>query len=383
MARLSSIAFLPCAVVAASCAVDPNDVMIPIDPVGPPQSGLHVEGNQLKNAAGDVVVLHGVNRSGTEYLCVQNGGLFDGPHDVTSVRAIAAWKANAVRVPLNEDCWLGINGIAPSVSGDPYKQAIVAYVEVLEAYHIVPIVELHWAAPGATRADRQQPMPDSDNAPAFWIDVANTFMGHDSVVFELYNEPFPDRNRDSDAAWQCWRDGCMPNLVVPSGGTSVPYQAAGMQMLVDAVRSTGSTNVVLLGGVQYSNALTQWLAYKPSDPTGNVGAAWHVYNFNGCARQDCWDAAPATLAASVPLVATEFGQNDCAGTFVDPFMQWLDGHQLTYLAWSWNAYGACMPAVMNKGGQPWSLVTSYIVGLANGGYAQTVHDHFLGLPASP
>src|SRR5437762_1343680 len=81
-----------------------------------PASGLHVSGNQLLDAGNNPVVLWGVNRSGAEYSCVPhpfNGmippptGLFDGPMDDTAVAAIASWAGvNAVRVPLNEDCWL-------------------------------------------------------------------------------------------------------------------------------------------------------------------------------------------------------------------------------------------------------------------------------------
>ena len=110
-----------------------------------------------------------------------------------------------------------------------------------------------------------------------------------------------------------------------------------MQSIVDAIRGAGSTHVILLGGLQYSNALTQWLAYQPTDPLGQLGAAWHLYNFNACVSAECWDVAPAAVAAAVPLVATEIGQNDCVGGFVTPLMQWLDGHGAGYLAWSWNA----------------------------------------------
>src|SRR6185369_7674268 len=50
---------------------------------GPPLTGLHVLGNQIQNDAGQVVRLHGVNRSGTEYRCVAATGpsIFDGPSD--------------------------------------------------------------------------------------------------------------------------------------------------------------------------------------------------------------------------------------------------------------------------------------------------------------
>ena len=36
------------------------------------------------------------------------------------------WNINTVRLPLNEHCWLGINGSL--VSGDEYKASVVDYV---------------------------------------------------------------------------------------------------------------------------------------------------------------------------------------------------------------------------------------------------------------
>lgn len=382
--RLSLIAFASLLLVAA-CAKDP-DYDNPLDPVDPGPvdwpRGFHVVGNQIQDHAGNQVVLRGINRSGSEYKCVQAGGFFDGPSHESAVSIIKNWRnVNAVRVPLNESCWLGINGAMANYSGESYKLAIKAYVTMLHKYDLIPILELHWVGPGTTLATRLQPMPDADHALDFWRDVATWFRDDDAVVLEAFNEPFPDRNRDSDAGWQCWRDGCTANQSVGSGGTPTTYQAAGMQSVVDAIRSTGAGHVILLGGLQYSNALSQWLTYKPTDPMNNLGAAWHVYNFNACVDAGCWDVAPAGVAAMVPLVVTEFGQNDCAGGFVTSLMTWLDGQRSGYLAWSWNAYGTCVPATMgsNNSGQPWSLITSYNSGAPNVGYGQAVHDHLAGL----
>src|SRR6516225_12216455 len=71
---------------------------------------VRVNGNRLVDQNGTPMRLLGVNRSGTEYACAQGWGIFDGPSDSASARAIVSWEANAVRVPLNETCWLGING---------------------------------------------------------------------------------------------------------------------------------------------------------------------------------------------------------------------------------------------------------------------------------
>ena len=63
---------------------------------------IHVSGKRLLNSGGHAVQLHGVNRSGSGYACVQGWGIFDGPSDAASVEAIAGWHVNAVRIPINE-----------------------------------------------------------------------------------------------------------------------------------------------------------------------------------------------------------------------------------------------------------------------------------------
>lgn len=195
-------------------------------------NGLHVSSNQILNDQGQVVQLRGVNR-GASGPCIQGWGIFSGPVDEASVKAMADWKINAVRIPMNEDCWLDINrGSAPAqYFGANYQKAITDYVALLNKYDIAPILDLHWSAPGTTQATDQQPMADRDHSPAFWTSVANIFKNNTSVVFDLYNEPYPDNNADTTAAWKCLRDG----------GTcpGVSFTAAGMQELVNAVRATG------------------------------------------------------------------------------------------------------------------------------------------------
>jgi endoglucanase len=371
---------------AASLQPNGDDEMgAPVGPVGPEMTGLHVVGNSIENAQGQMVVMHGVNRSGTEYKCVQTGGgIFDGPASEVSVQAIASWKANAVRIPLNESCWLAINGAPTAFAGDTYKSAIRDYVALLHKYHIIPILELHWVGPGTLLATSpQQPMPDLDHAPAFWSDVTATFSADDGVIFEPYNEPYPGMNRDTTAAWTCWQQGCTTNLVVPTGAPAVTYTAVGMQGLVDAIRQTeqasaGPTHVILAGGIQFSNDLSQWIDYMPTDRAGNLGAAWHVYSTNSCHNATCYDMGPASVAALVPLVATEIGESDCGDTFISPLMQWLDSKTSSYLAWSWDAYGPCPPPDAGNRGSPWSLITDYTSGTPNSTFAQTYHDHIVG-----
>src|SRR2546423_15410972 len=111
---------------------------------------------------------------------------------------------------MNEDCWLNINGVAPASGGAPYQAAIQSYVKLLHQYGLYAILDLHWNAPGTTKATGQQVMPDADHAPAFWTSVASVFKSDPAVLFDLYNEPH-------DASLSCGRNGCTAPGWPPAG----------------------------------------------------------------------------------------------------------------------------------------------------------------------
>ena len=321
--------------------------VLPPPPSPPGQApAVHVQGNQLVDSAGRVVRLRGVNRSGTEYACAQGWGFFDGPSDSASVAAIAAWKVNVVRVPLNETCWLAINGVAPAYSGANYRQAISDFVARLKRAGLIVILELHWSAAGTAIALGQAPMPNRDHTPRFWREVAAAYGDNTRVIFDLFNEPFPDNNANTPEAWRCWRDG--------GTCTGMSFQAAGMQELVDSVRAAGATNVIMVGGVQYAATLSHWLANKPTDPRNNLAASWHIYNFSWCHTSGCWDSTAAPVAQQVPLVLGELGQNDRGSAFVTALMDWMDARQggAGYLGWSWDVWGDPLDLIASYDGTP-------------------------------
>src|SRR5438093_6028685 len=141
-----------------------------------------VSGNHLIDGNGQAVRLLGVDRSGTEYACIQGWGIFDGPSDAASIQAIASWHVNTVRLPLNEDCWLAINGAAAAYSGATYRNAIVDYVNRLHASGMYAILDLHWNAAGPAQATGQPAMVDADHGPAFWSSVAAAFKSDPAVL---------------------------------------------------------------------------------------------------------------------------------------------------------------------------------------------------------
>ncbi len=329
---------------------------------------LHVSGKHLVNARGQRVVLHGVNRSGGEYQCVHGFGFWDGPVDQASLTAMKGWHINAVRVPLNEACWNGESYVARQFRGAAYRKAVQTYVRLLNRNGMVAILDLHWSnglytgpASGCSSAQAicQKPMPDAAQSVPFWASVARTFKGHGAVIFDLFNEPFPNNapGAKETGAWHCWLHG--------GHCTGIGYQVAGMQQLVRTIRAAGARNVIMLGGIAFSNDLTQWIKHKPTDPDHNLAASWHSYNFNTCSTQACWTSQVAPVIAHVPVIVGEIGENDCADGYIEPLMRWLDARSTSYLAWTWNADFDCAAGP--------GLITSYSGTPTNYGQGYRAH----------
>jgi endoglucanase len=349
-----------------------------------PSAGLslRVVGNHLVDASSSTVRLLGVNRSGQEFKCIQQGtagslgwGIFDGPTDLPSVQAIASWHANAVRIPLNEDCWLGINGINPSYGGAAYQAAIESYVATIHQGGLYVILDLHWNAPGTVAAASQQPMPDADHAVDFWKSVAAAFSSDPAVVFDLYNEPFLYGSYLQNSAgdpWDCWLNGCGINQYLTGGSPytqTYNWNAVGMQTLVSAIRGVGATNPLMVGGLDWANDLSEWLTHEPQDPLHAIVAAWHSYPGESCDTMSCWTSSVAPVALQVPVVTGETGDNvTSATTYIDSFLPWEDSQGISYLGWTWNTWGDSTDV----------LIADY-AGTPTTNYGQKFHDHLVGL----
>src|SRR5262245_34800111 len=178
---------------------------------------LSVSGHHLVDGYGKVIQLRGVNESGGESACANYPGwsVFGFPTDQTAVNAIKSWGSNVVRLPLNDMCWLGLDGTCqdPAYCGQNYINAVVAYVNLLNANGIYAILDLHWSGCGQTTVDRtrcyanwQKTMPDRPNATNFWSQVGATFKDNHAVLFDLFNEPYGNND------WSCWLNGgCIQN----------------------------------------------------------------------------------------------------------------------------------------------------------------------------
>jgi endoglucanase len=329
-----------------------------------------VSGNHLVDEAGQPLRLLGVSRSGSEYACAEGYAFFDGPTGNRSIRAMKKWGINAVRLPLNPDCWLGIDGVKPALGGAAYQAAIDGFVARLNQAGLYVVIDEHVAAPAGRTALGIIPMPDADSSPAFWNSVASHFAANHSLVFDLYNEPH-------DVGWDCWLAGCE----VPAGGRfserHPAYLATGMQQLVNAVRSTGATQPLMLGGVDYARDLSGWLAHEPVDPLGQLVASEHNYGHHLAPCLRGCKAAIAATAARVPVVVGELGQTDCRHDYIDKWMRWADRLGISYIGWAWDTKGgwtchAGPSLISNYRGRP----TGFGIGLRN--HLLTLRRHARG-----
>ena len=335
----------------------------------------------IVNGSNQVVQLHGVNHSYTEDSCTTIGGgtFADGHLTQSDLTVMKAWHINAVRVPLNEDCWLGINGVP--FGGSQYQTALKSYVDLITSNGMAVILDLHWAAPGTTQSQQgieQVSMADTDHAITFWQQVATAYASHGSsdtstnsmVLFDLFNEPNP--GDDNDTTWNCWLVGGAGCYVSNSSGAQItgtngsPGTIAGMATLLKAVRDTGAQNVVMIGGIFNAHGFSQWLSRVNSIPSingtsiANVAVSWHMYSNDQATCPNPWNGGinsgnpnvcptgaqtvtnsgvGAILSAGFPVVVGEAGINadvNFLATWFESSLSYLDQLGQSYAAWSWN-----------------------------------------------
>jgi endoglucanase len=374
---------------------------------------IRVCGNRLVDAHGVAVQLRGVNVAGLEGVPIQGwdpanpwGGNSGTP--TPDWKVIKSWGVNAVRLPLNEASWLDISCVdqggfgyvvvggvkrrnqpGENVRADPggnYKVTVAKSVAQATAAELYVILDLHLSAPDNGCPNAQNAMADADHALAFWTSLANSFKDHPNVLFELFNEPFLDQAPlENSAPWAALADGSgtISSYKVQGHPSEVrhAWHPVGMQQMLNAVRATGATNVVLTSTLAYSSMMGGWLQYHPADTLdpSQVGAVWHAYPAPGYPTQEACIGLPACsaqvmidvqkiLAAGYPVVITEFG--DAVGGTAAPFASLLlpfaDANSIGYLAWTWD---------------PWIGTDYYLItdgaGHPTAGYGAYVKAHYI------
>ena len=249
---------------------------------------LHVAGNRLQDSDGKEVWLQGVNAGGLETL----------PQDTQPIKstvvAIDEWRANCIRLPMNEAFWYGKSPYQND-GGKQYRDNIDQIVTLAANRGAYVAIDLHrFRAPKQEHAD-------------FWKDCAEKYKDHPAVLFDVFNEPH-------GISWEIWQKGGFVGnekgadesafLTEEEKKKNQGFDSVGMQGLVDAVRSTGAKNIIIAGGLFWCNDLTGVTeGYALDDKGGNgIMYSWHTYNWH-----TDWEKKVLAAAAKYPIFLGEVG----------------------------------------------------------------------------
>lgn len=347
-------------------------------PADGPTLAARVAGGQLVDASGRPLQLRGVNISGLESVAIQGWSAANpwggAPPQLDAIRR---WKANAIRLPLNEASWLGLTTYkadGTAVRADPggnYRATVRKAAARATAAGLYVVLDLHWSAPDLRLPGHaspvplapmgQAPMADADHSVDFWASVAAAFKDDPGVLFDLFNEPYIDSYGAAPGQdpWSVLLQGGSGNRFPNNteGGKNFDlwqsWKIAGFQSLIDAVRGTGATNVVLVSCLGYAKDPSGWLAHVPHDPVRQLALSVHLYPKYGATygtaaytqpdhAPQVWAQMVAVQRAGYPVIIGEAGDRNAAGTPDAPFMRtvtaWVDAHQAGLFAWTWNAW---------------------------------------------
>src|SRR5215470_3359012 len=265
-----------------------------------------VVGNGIVGADGKRYLFHGIGRDSMEYSCWG-----DGHFNVqelsylgwgTNTATVTYWGVNTVRLPLSEDIWLHGQS-SESCSATQYRTLIKHTVDTLTTLKLNVILDLHWSDAGGKSFQGGGPwsMPDTDSI-LFWKQVASIYKSYSNVLFELYNEPHPP-------SWSCWEASCTITDNTYSNDCHctkrLTFFSVGMQALVDAVRKTGATNLVVVAGMDWGFDLSQIARY--SIKGANVVYDTHLYPYPN-KQPNSWDVAFGSISKKYAVISAENGE---------------------------------------------------------------------------
>jgi Cellulase (glycosyl hydrolase family 5) len=128
---------------------------------------------------------------------------------------------NVIRLPLSN--WMYAKYTAE------YTSQLDQIVQEANAAGLYVVLDLHDDGQAGSPYPKEAALPKTEDIP-FWTAIASHFKNNPMVMFDLYNEP-------KDQSWDQWLHG---------GGTIGGAKVVGFQDLVDAVRSVGAKQIIVV-----------------------------------------------------------------------------------------------------------------------------------------
>ena len=281
--------------------------------------------------------------------------------DGDAMQAAWNWGADSLRFQVSQP---GLDPEDSLFGGEQYIGDIRAAVDLASAFGFNVILSVQDQRLSGGTA---HPQP-SDATRRAWGTLTAHFNGRPDIMYELFNEP---QNNDGASAWAVWRDG----------GPAADNQgdpAIGHQPLLDYVRSTGATNVVIVDGGKFGGSLKG--VPLLDDPLGQLAYGVHPYLANAALDTADWDERFGYLSGVVPVIVTEWNAHSwsaiCRPDWPQvsaQFLGYLVAHQIGLYGW---AFDVLHSLVKDWSRNPTSF-DDYQCGVKGGGAGELVRAHFL------
>ncbi|MCA1845829.1 MAG: DNRLRE domain-containing protein, partial [Actinobacteria bacterium] len=246
--------------------------------------------------------------------------------DENEMRAARSWGADAIRFNVSQP------GLDPqdSLYSTAYVEEVRRAVTLARSFGFAVVVSVQdQGLGGGTRHAQPSPATVRD-----WQTLTSMFNSDLDVIYEMFTEP---QNKADPASWDVWRNGgpAEDNQGVP---------AVGHQGVLEAIRATGSQNVVLAGGAQYARNFDG--VPLLDDPIGQVGYAIHPYPDGITHDPASWDASWGNLTQIAPVMNTGWnahsGNSRCKPDFPEIARQMMDymaAHNIGQFGWAFDYPG--------------------------------------------
>lgn len=291
---------------------------------GMPTPPLHVEGNQLKDPAGNTVLLRGWMQP---MACYFNGhcnfysdprdwidpddvaGFLDYLYEVADLMSDTTprygrdhgWYGSFSRV--NTDAiggWSHQDGLYDSEQFDGWiENFVVPYANYLKSRGIYFVLSATGPINTPDNGTNNAGVEEGRRLRTFWERVANHpgVKSADNIMFELMNEPVNIESSPGNGDW--------------GNGSDVYFEAFTnwLQPVIDDIRNAGADNIIWVSTLDWQGSPHQWARYPFSGE--NIGVACHFYPtyggvFDDAGRlQDLWDRQYKPAADLWPMIITE------------------------------------------------------------------------------
>lgn len=262
---------------------------------------LTVQGNVIKDPAGNTVILRGVDIPDIGSLMVGTSSGVEARLNEILSTSTPSLDSHVVRLPVYPETTF--NSGSPYYSPEPYPVGTPApagttpaptilsaadyistvlkpAVEYAASKNLYAIIDYHQIDDTTSGTGPSQSATD---AVTFWTTVAPAFSTYSNVLFEAFNEPI-------DSALNGW---------------NTTFQTVA-QSWVTTIRAGAPKNIIIVGSPSWSQHPEGVLTY-PLTPATNLVFTAHVYPGNYPGSMNSFQNNITTAIAAVPVFMSEWG----------------------------------------------------------------------------